>query len=40
MKRKYILDAGVLALFFAGREDVKNMFIELIRIRIKYLCVR
>ena len=26
MKKKYVFDAGVISLYFAGREDVKTFF--------------
>ena len=39
MKKKYVLDAGVLALYFAGRRDVKKYIDEMYSGRIEaFMC--
>ena len=39
MKRKYVLDAGVLALYFAGREEAKKYIDEVYSGRAEaYIC--
>ena len=39
MKRRYVLDAGVLALYFAGRRDVKKYIDEVYSGRAKaFMC--
>ena len=39
MKRRYVLDAGVLALYFAGRRDVKKYIDEVYSGRAKaFIC--